>query len=92
MDAKIETLISECYFLFKDFGLLKELTNKMKNNYRNDIWFLLLLIKEFLLEKKIILILIFDQYPKSIDKDNNLLLFKDFKIFLLSNINNNDMK
>ena len=64
----------------------------MKNNYRNDIWFLLLLIKEFLLEKKIIPILIFDQYQKSIDKDNSLLLFKDFKIFLLSNINDNDMK
>ena len=64
----------------------------MKNNYRNDIWFLLLLIKEFLLEKKIIPILIFDQYQKSIDKDNNLLLFKDFKTFLLSNINDNNVK
>ena len=92
MDAKIETLISECYFLFKDFELLKELTIKMQNNYESDIWFLLSIIKEFLVEKKIIPILIFDQYQKSFDKDNNLSLFNDFKIILLSSIDDNTVK
>jgi len=86
---KIDTLLSECFFLFKDFSLLKELAIKIQTNYKSDIWSLLSLIKEFLIEKNISPIFIFDQHQESIDK---ILSYQNFKIFLLSSNDDKDVK
>ena len=84
----IETLISECIFLFDDFNLLKELVKKIIYENKNKIWEVLFAIKELLKNHKINSLFIFDQFENNLDFYDNLSKFKDKKIFIISNINN----
>ena len=89
----IDTLITECFFLVSNKNELLELYNIIKKE-NVDIWLLVHKIKKFLKEKKKgDYIFIIDQYKYLFDKDHNLYFISlDTKVFLLSSINDGDVK
>ena len=89
----IDTLITECFFLVCNNIELLELYNIIKKE-NSDIWILIHKIKKFLKEKKKEdYFFIIDQYKNLFDKDHNLyFISSDTKVFLLSSINDGDVK
>ena len=92
-DKKIDTLIKECVYFIDNEEQLLELYNKFqKLNKIKDVISILpnyLASKNFLKNK---FFLIIDQYQEKYDSNNILDLFSAFKIFLLSSINDSDVK
>ena len=94
-NMKIETLISELFFLILDDDGLKGLITEVKQKNSRNIWDCLLLITNNLKEKKFEYLIILDQYQESVDINGNLKYLRDIaniKIFLLSSINDDDVK
>ena len=87
-----ETLIKESFFL----NLTKEkfvfLANKISNYKVNNIWDIISLIDNYCDEEKIDYLLILDQYKSKRDPKGNLSMLKVNHIFLLSSINDKDIK
>jgi len=89
----INTLITECFFLIPNKNELLELYQiLLKDNV--NIWILIKKIRDFLRTKKVNdYFLIIDQYKKSFDEGFYLYnISKDIKVFLLSSINDSDVK
>lgn len=89
----INTLISECFFLVSNRNDFLELYSiLLKENV--NIWLLIKKIKKFLENKNVNdYFLIIDQYKKSFDQSFYLYnISKDIKVFLLSSINDSDVK
>ena len=94
-NMKIETLISELFFLILDVKELKELITEVKQKNSLHIWGYLLIITNNLKKKEFQYLIILDQYQKSVDFDLNLKKLRDIaniKILLLSSINDDDVK
>ena len=93
LEQKIETLIKECfYFIENEKELLNLYDNLKKINKIDDM---LSILKKYLFEKKYDtkdFFLIIDQYQKKLDSNDILIKFSNFKIFLLSSINDSDVK
>ena len=88
---KIENLMNECYYLCeseKDYFSYKEILDK-KNH--NDIFLYLKDIYEKITDYTNFLFII-DQYKKSYDPHDNIFQFPKIHIFLLSSINDKDVK
>ena len=88
---KLETLINECFYLCsseEDFISYHILLNG--KNY-NNIWQYLKDIYDNIKDYKNFLFII-DQYKKSYDTSNEIFLFPKIYIFLLSSINDKDIK
>ena len=91
-DKKIDTLIKECIYFIDNEEELLELYKFQKLNKIKDVISILpncLATKNFLKNK---FFLIIDQYQEKYDSNNFLDLFSAFKIFLLSSINDSDVK
>ena len=94
-NIKIETLISEFFFLLLEDKELKELITKVKQENSKNIWDYLLIIGNDLKKKEFQYLIILDQYQKSVDIEGNLkdlIDIANIKIFLLSSINYYDVK
>ena len=90
-ENKIETLIKECFFIVENKDeLLKLYLNFVK---LNDFYEVLLIIKEFIEKKSNSNIyMILDQYQNQYNKNNILDPLVKIKVFLLSSINDFDVK
>ena len=94
LDVKIETLIKECVFFIENEQELLGLYKKLKNIY--SIYEIIVILKSYLTSKannnsKFFFIL--DQYQERYNLNDNILnQLSDFKIFLLSSINDEDVK
>ena len=86
------TLIKESYFLLLDKEKFLLLANEISKNDLNDIWDILLLIDKFCYENFINFLLILDQYKSRRDIKKNLYKLNVTKIFILSSINDKDVK
>jgi len=87
-----ETLIKESFFLNlgqKDFVFL---ANKITYYKVNNIWDIIFLIDNYCKDKKINFLLILDQYKSNRDLNKKLLKLKVDNIFLISSINDKDIK
>ena len=87
-----ETLIIESYFLNlsqKDFLIL---AFKIKNSNSNNIWDIIFEVDNYCLDNGIEYLLILDQYQREKDKNKDILKLNVKKIFLLSSINDEDVK
>ena len=93
LDKKIDTLIKECVYFIENEEQLLILYNKFHN--LNKIYDIISILPSFLKTKnfsKNQFFLIIDQYQEKYDSKNILELFSSFKIFLLSSINDSDVK
>ena len=94
-DIKFQTLISECFFLSeneKEFELYHKL---LLENKSKDIWFCLNAIYNYITTNKKDLskyLFIIDQYKMSYDINYSVLNFPDIHVFILSSINDKDIK
>ena len=68
------------------------LANKISNYKVNNIWDIISLIDNYCDEEKIDYLLILDQYKSKRDPKGNLSMLKVNHIFLLSSINDKDIK
>lgn len=92
---KIEVLISELFFLILNEEELHALMIKIKQNNIVDIWESLIIISNDLKAKDFNYLIILDQYQRKVDINNNLnnlLKIENIKIFLLSSVNDDDVK
>ena len=87
-----ETLIKESFFLNLTKKKFVSLANKILNYKVNNIWDIISLIDNYCKEEKIDYLLILDQYKSKRDPKGNLSLLKVNHIFLLSSINDKDVK
>ena len=87
-----EILFKEIFFLnLKEEEYILLISKMLYSNY-NDIWDIINEIDEYCSKEKIDFLLILDQYQKEKDKNNNLFKLKVKKIFLISSINNEEIK
>ena len=87
-----ETLIKESFFLNLGQTDFVFLANKITYYKVNNIWDIISLIDDYCREKQIKFLLILDQYKRKCDPNENLLKLKVDNIFLLSSINDKDVK
>ena len=87
-----ETLIKETFFLNLNKEKFISLANEIIKSNANSIWDIISLIDEYCSKENINFLLIVDQYRKDRDEKDNLLKLKVKKIFLLSSINDKDVK
>ena len=87
-----DTIIKEIFFLKLDEKDFNSLINKILSSNYNDIWEIIIDIDNYCSDKKVKYLLILDQYQKETDKNENLFNLKVEKIFLLSSINDEDVK
>ena len=87
-----ETLIKETFFLNLNKEKFISLANEIIKSNANSIWDIISLIDEYCSKENINFLLIIDQYRKERDGKDNLLKLKVKKIFLLSSINDKDVK
>ena len=90
-DKKIATLIKECFFFIQDEKNLSSLYKEFK--YKNSINEVVLVLINHLKQKNYKnFFIIIDQFQMKYDLMNILDIFSGFKIFLLSSINDRDVK
>ena len=92
-EIKTDTLIKECFFFADGDEQLVELYNKFE--ILNNIKEIFLSLKNFISTKKFKkenFFIIIDQYQAHLDSIDILNLLSEFKIFLLSSINDFDVK
>ena len=87
-----ETLIKEAFFLNLNKQKFISLANEILKSNANSIWDIISLIDEYCDKENINFLLILDQYRKDRDKKDNLTKLKVKNIFLLSSINDKDVK
>ena len=87
-----ETLIKETFFLNLNKEKFISLANEIIKSNANSLWDIISLIDEYCSKENINFLLIIDQYRKERDGKDNLLKLKVKKIFLLSSINDKDVK
>jgi len=87
-----ETLIKETFFLNLNKQKFISLANDILISNVNSIWDIISLIDEYCDKENINFLLILDQYRKDRDKNDNLNKLKVKNIFLLSSINDKDVK
>ena len=87
-----ETLIKESFFLNLSKEKYISLAEQILNKTANSIWDIISLIDEYCLKENINFLLIIDQYKKDRDEKDNLLKLNVKSIFLLSSINDKDVK
>ena len=99
LENKINTLLSECFFLCDKAEDLSEYQKILEFKAYSSIWFYLQDIYNFITKykdiKNNIYLFIFDQYKLDYEDKNtneNLFYFKKIKLFLLSSINDKDIK
>ena len=92
LDKKIDTLIKECVYFIEDEKQLLILYNYFQKVYiiKDVIFALQSYLKSINFKNQFFLII--DQYQEKYDQNNILDLFSAYKIFLLSSINDNDVK
>ena len=86
------TLIKESYFLILNEKQFLILANDISKHDLSDIWDILLLIDRFCYDNFINFLLILDQYKSRRDIKKKLYNLNVKKIFLLSSINDKDVK
>ena len=98
-ENKINTLLSECFFLCDNAEDLSEYQKILEFKDYSSIWFYLQDIYNFIIKNKDIknntYLFILDQYKLDYEDKNtndNLFYFKKIKLFLLSSINDKDIK
>jgi hypothetical protein len=98
-ENKINTLLSECFFLCDKAEDLSEYQKILEYKEYSSIWFYLQDIYKFIIYNKDIqnntYLFIFDQYKLDYEDKNtneNLFYFNKIKLFLLSSINDKDIK
>ena len=90
-DKKIDALIKECFFFIQDEKNLLSLYKEFK--YKNSINEVFLVLVNHLKQKNYVnFFIIIDQFQMKYDLIDILDIFSDFKIFLLSSINDRDVK
>jgi len=87
-----ETLIKESFFLNISQTDFVPFADKITYYKVNNIWDIIFLIDDYCKDKKIKYLLILDQYKSRRDPNKNLLKLKADNIFLLSSINDKDIK
>ena len=87
-----KTIIKESFFLNLGEEKFVTLANKIYNYKINNIWDIISLIDDYCDKEKINYLLIIDQYKKKRDPEENLSKLKVKNIFLLSSINDKDVK
>jgi len=87
-----QTLIKEIFFLNLEKEIFNDLANTILYHEANNIWDLLFAIDDFCIKKKKNFLLILDQYKRAKDDKECLHQLKVNKIFLLSSINDKDVK
>ena len=93
LNKKIDTLIKECFYFVENENQLIDLYNEFQKE--NSIEKIIMFLQKSLTEKNFLknkFFLIIDQYQEKYDSINILDLFSEFKIFLLSSINDTDVK
>ena len=85
-------MIKELFFLNLEKNNFINLSSQIFEGVFNDIWEIITKIDNYCNGNKIKYLLILDQYQKSKDKNNFLSNIKTNKIFLLSSINDEDVK
>ena len=88
---KLETLMDECFYLCSSEENFLSYRKLFENKNYNDIWPYLKDIYDNLTDYTNVLFIL-DQYKKSYDQHDNIFLFKKIHIFLLSSINDKDVK
>ena len=86
------TLIKELFFLNLNENKYEEESSKILENVYNDVWGIINEIDSYCQKNNIKYLLILDQYQKEKDKNNLIVNLKTKKIFLLSSINDEDVK
>ena len=92
IDDLKETLIKEAFFLILSKEKYVSLADKILKRNANNIWDIISLIDEYCFKEKINFLLILDQYKKDRDINDTLSKLKVKSIFLLSSINDKDVK
>ena len=87
-----KTLIKESFFLNLSKNQFTLLANKIFNYKINSIWDIVSLIDNYCNDEKINYLLILDQYKDRRDPKKNIFKLKVDHIFLLSSINDKDVK
>jgi len=87
-----EALIKESFFLNISQTDFVPFADKITYYKVNNIWDIIFLIDDYCKDKKIKYLLILDQYKSRRDPNKNLLKLKADNIFLLSSINDKDIK
>ena len=87
-----KTIIKESFFLNLTEEKFISLANKIYNYKINNIWDIISLIDTHCDQENIDYLLIIDQYKKKRDPEDNLNKLKVKHIFLLSSINDEDVK
>ena len=94
LDEKIETLTKECFFFVENERELLELYKQLKNIH--IIYDIITILKNHFISKKknnSKFFFILDQYQEKYDLNDSILdQLSDFKIFLISSINDKDVK
>ena len=94
LEDKIDVLIKECFFIVDNQNELLELYKQFIR--LNDFYPAIFLIKDFIEQKKKKknknIYMIFDQYQEKYNFRDFLKIIKEIKIFLLSSINDKDVK
>lgn len=85
-------IIRELFFLFFEEKNFISVSKKILNTIIYDIWGIIIMIDEFCDKNNINYLLILDQYQKLTDELRQLNSLKAKKIFLLSSINDDDVK
>ena len=94
-EIKFQTLLSECFFLCEDENDFELFHKLLLENKNKDIWFCINLIYNHIKETNKDLtkyLFIIDQYKQNFDKNYSVLNFPDIHIFILSSINDKDIK
>ena len=92
LDALKMIIIKELFFLIFDKNKYIDYSKKILNENINNLWELIIKIDQFCLENNINYLLILDQYQSNKDQNKQIKNLKTSKIFLLSSINDTDVK
>lgn len=87
-----KTLIRESFFINLIESKFIELANKITECEASNIWEIIFEIDDYCFNQKIKYLLILDQYKRARDEKECLFQLKTNKIFLLSSINDKDVK
>ena len=85
-------IIKELFFLIFDKEKYLSVSKIILNTIAHSLWELIIIIDDFCDINKIEYLLILDQYQQNVDKKEQLNTIKTKKIFLLSSINDTDVK
>ena len=92
LDTLKMIIIKELFFLIFDKNKYIDYSKKILNENINNLWELIIKIDQFCLENNINYLLILDQYQSNKDQNKQIKNLKTSKIFLLSSINDTDVK